>query len=114
MSPGRTVTGMSTVPNGWVLPLQQWAMYLRAADRPATTRGLRSYQLRRFAHDQGGDPWAVSTDELVNWLGVQTWAAETKRAYRAALRSFYGWGPYHRTHRLEPGRVAPTDQDADP
>jgi len=69
-----------------------------AANRPATTRGLRDYQLRRFANDHGGEPWSVTTDEMVSWIGGKDWAAETKRAYRAALRSFYGWA--HVTGRI--------------
>jgi integrase len=104
---GRIVGGMSKIPSGWVLPLQQWGMWMRAADRPATTRGLRSYQLRRFAADQGGDPWEVSTDDLVEWLGSQVWAAETKRAYRAALRSFYGWAHVTGRIRVNPAGLLP-------
>jgi len=79
------------VPSPWVAPLNAWEAWLRAADRPATTRYLRDYQVRRFAAMSWGGPWTVTTDELVAWLGGQEWATETKRSYRAALRSFFGW-----------------------
>ena len=75
----------------WDGPLEQWGAWLRAADRPATTRYLRGYQMRRFATEHGGHPWDVTTDDLVAWLGGQEWATETRRSYRAALRSFFGW-----------------------
>jgi integrase len=79
------------VPSPWVAPLDSWEAWLRAADRPATTRYLRIYQVRRFAAEVGQGPWTVTLDEMVVWLGGQKWATETKRSYRAALRSFYGW-----------------------
>jgi integrase len=47
-------------------------------------------------------------DELVEWIGGQAWAAETKRSYRAALRSFYAWA--HITGRItaNPAGLLPT------
>lgn len=87
-----------TVPPTWDAPLEQWGAWMRAADRPATTRYLRDYEMRRFAADHGEAPWGVTTDDLVAWLGSKAWASETKRAYRAGLRSFYGWA--HVTGRI--------------
>jgi len=81
----------ANVSSSWVEPLDQWEAWMRAADRPVTTRYLRDYQMRRFAAEAGCHPWDVTTDELVAWLGGQEWATETRRSYRAALRSFYGW-----------------------
>jgi len=90
---------MTTVPLSWVAPIESWGEYLRAADRPATTRDLRAYQISRFAADTSCGPWAVTTDDLVAWIGAKTtWATETKRNYGAALRSFYGWA--HLTGRM--------------
>jgi hypothetical protein len=86
------------VPSTWVTPLDAWGAWLRAADRPPTTRYLRDYQVRRFASEVGQGPWTVTLDEMVVWIGRQDWAAETKRSYRAALRSFYGWA--HITGRI--------------
>lgn len=83
---------MTTVPLSWVAPLDAWGEWMAAAVRSPSTRYLRGYQLRRFAGEHGGDPWDVTTGELVSWLAGHTaWAAETKRGYRAALRSFYSW-----------------------
>jgi integrase/recombinase XerC len=105
-----TLRGMTLiVPATWVVPLDAWGAYMRAADRPETTRYLRDYQMRRFAADHRGDPWVVSTDDLIGWLGAKVeWASETKRAYRAALRSFYTWA--HITGRISanPSWLLPT------
>lgn len=98
-SPRRTVRGMTTVAHAsWVMPLEQWGEWMCAADRPQTTRDLRTYQVRRFARDTGLEPWMVTLDDLVSWLGRQTWATSTKRSYRTALRCFYSWA--HLTGRI--------------
>lgn len=72
--------------------LSSWASWMRAAGRPATTIGLRTYQVRRVLHTIGVSPWSVTTEDLVRFLADQPWAAETRRSYRAALRAFYAWG----------------------
>lgn len=96
------------VPVSWDAPLEQWGAWMRAADRPATTRYLRDYEMRRFAADHGGPPWEVTLDDMVAWLGGKTWASQTKRAYRAGLRAFYSWA--HVTGRItsNPAGLLPT------
>lgn len=67
-----------------------WRAWLIAAGRPDTTVSLRMYQLRRFAADVPR-PLAVTTTQLVEWLGSHGWAIETMRSHRAALTGFYRW-----------------------
>jgi len=95
------------VPTSWVVPLQQWDEWMRAADRPLTTRYLRDYQVRRFARDYGGDPWAVTTSELVSWIADKTWVSETKRSYRTALRGFYRWASLMGAITVSPAGLLP-------
>lgn len=71
--------------------LEAWARWLRAAGRPSTTIGLRTYHVRRVFADLEADPWTVGTEQLVEYLSRQCWAPETRRAYRASLRAFYAW-----------------------
>lgn len=79
-------------PAAWEQPLREWGVWLRAAGRPDSTRYVRDYQVRRFAAAHPGlSPWAVTTDDMVTWLSERHWQPATRRAYRAALRSFYGW-----------------------
>lgn len=81
----------------WSAAQEDWESWLAASGKPESTRYLRTYQLRRFAAEHA-DPWAVTSDDLVAWLAVKGWALETRRSYRAALRSFYGWA--HRAGRI--------------
>lgn len=65
---------------------------MRAAHRPHTTIKLRGYQLRRFARGHADrQPWRLTLADLADWLGGHDWSAETRRSYRASLRTFYGW-----------------------
>lgn len=51
----------------------------------------RTYHLGRVAADLGGWPGAVSTADLVEWLGQHDWSPNTRRSYRGTLRAFYAW-----------------------
>lgn len=66
---------------------------MRAAGRPESTIGLRTYHIRRVMHELDiDDPWGATPDRLITYFAGKTWAAETRRSYRASLRSFYDWG----------------------
>lgn len=71
--------------------IQRWAVWLRAAGRPVTTIDLRTYHVRRVMREIDVDPWSLTTEDLVTYLGAQVWAPETRRSYRASLRAFYLW-----------------------
>lgn len=71
--------------------LAKWAYWMRAAGKPDTTIGLRVYQVRRVLGGVTGPPATVAVDDLVEWLGAQAWAPNTRRSYRAALRGFFSW-----------------------
>lgn len=88
---------MLTTP--WEDSLRLYGAWLSSAGRPASTRQLRTYQLRAAARDLADDPRAVTADDLAGWLGAQRWAAETRRSHRSALRSFFGW--LHMTGRAD-------------
>lgn len=72
--------------------LEQWTAWMRAAGRPETTIGLRVYHVRRVMAAIDVSPWEITAEQLVHYLAEQAWAPETRRAYRASLRAFYGWG----------------------
>lgn len=93
----------------WQDALEAWILFLRATSKPETTIYLRQYQMRRFAHDHKDTlPWAVTLDHMLAWLGAFQWAPETRRSYRATLRSFYHFG--HITGRIatDPAALLPT------
>jgi integrase len=74
----------------WRKQINHWTDWMRAARRPDTTVRLRSYQMVRFGEDHPR-PWAVETEDMINWLISHQWSTESQRSYRAALRSFYAW-----------------------
>lgn len=77
------------VPPGWVGPLRVWCQELRAGDRTEQTIGLRRAHIAQLARSVGGSPAELGREELLEWLAGQTWARETRRAWRATLRAFF-------------------------
>lgn len=80
-----------TVPPAWSAEIAAWTMHLRASATSESTIAIRGYQLSRAAV-LAPCPRQVTGEQLVQWLGVRPWKPNTKRAYRATLRGFYGWG----------------------
>ncbi|MDE9365485.1 tyrosine-type recombinase/integrase [Luteipulveratus sp. YIM 133132] len=70
--------------------IRLWVTFLLAGGAPATTVQLRRYYVGRLS-DAHPDLLAVTVDDLAAWLGSQTWAPNTMKSARSALRSFYGW-----------------------
>ena len=98
---------MSLTP-AWETAIADWLTSLRAAGRPTTTIRTRRQQLQQLAkalHEL--DPWAVPADDLVVYLGAQTWAAETRHAHRSAIRTFYAWGLHRKHITVDPARDLP-------
>lgn len=74
----------------WEAALEEFVAWGRAGGRSEGTLGVRRWWLSRLA-EVSADPWGVSTQQLATWLGNPDWSAETKRAARASVRSFYRW-----------------------
>lgn len=76
----------------WEVWLHGFDQELIAAGRPASTRNLRAYHIRRLASEHPGrGPAELTRDDLIEWLAVHTWAPEYRRSIRASLRLFYRW-----------------------
>lgn len=79
-------------PAQWEPHLRAWRSWLRSAGHPEPTVRLRLVQMRRFARDHATlAPWAVTLDDLIDWLAGHRWGSETRRANRSTLRTFYRW-----------------------
>lgn len=82
-----------STPTEWVPAVGAYHRYLRAGQASPNTIRLRVKQLARIAAELPvRDPWAVETEDLVDWMACHNWARETSRQWRTTLRSFYGWG----------------------
>lgn len=49
----------------------------------------------------------MTDEELVDWLGAQAWAPETRRAYRASLRSYFSFLQAKGVRADNPGALLP-------
>ncbi|MFD4990764.1 tyrosine-type recombinase/integrase [Cellulosimicrobium cellulans] len=77
----------------WTVQINAWLVAMRATGRPETTLRTRSEHLRWLAVWAGDrDPWSLTTDDLLTWMGGKVWARETRRGVRSSLRGFYRWG----------------------
>jgi integrase/recombinase XerC len=102
-------------PREWAEAITTWLVSLQAAGRPETTLRLRRYQLGRVAEGVAPlGPWQATGDALVAWLGAQTWSAETRRSWRSAIRSFYGWAVETGRCARDPSRALPAVKPTQP
>lgn len=103
------VVGPGVIEAAWRDVLDLWMDWLRSASKPETTLYLREYQMRRFAADHASlDPLALTLDQIASWLGAFDWAVETRRSYRAAIRSFYHWAHITGKVLADPAALLPT------
>ncbi|WP_206448173.1 tyrosine-type recombinase/integrase [Agrococcus sp. KRD186] len=80
------------VPEAWREPLRSFAASARAAGRLESTVRSRHEILARFAREHASlEPWAVTLDDVLAWMGGKRWKPETRRMARSALIGFYRW-----------------------
>lgn len=110
---------MHNLSASWTVELEAWALSLRAAGRPETTIGLRTYHLRRLAADAGpAGPYTVKHDEVVAWFASHAWKPETRRSMLSSVRGFYRWSIRTGRTTTDPSehvdRVKPADPNPRP
>lgn len=101
-------------PAAWRCEIDSWAASLRAAARPSTTIGLRTYHIRRVGRGLGGCPWSVTGDELVAWVAAHDWSRESRRSFRSSARSFWAWGVESGRTDVDPALALPAVKPAEP
>lgn len=87
-----------------------WALWLRAAGASDATVYLRTYHVARVMREIRVDPWSLTTEQLLLFLGSQSWKAETRRSYRASLRVFYSWAQATGRRQDNPAALLPRIQ----
>lgn len=78
------------VPAAWRASIDHWLTHLAASGASKQSIRTRRDHLRRVARAVGGDPRAVTGDQLIAWAARQQWARETRRSVYNSLRSYYG------------------------
>lgn len=99
---------------GWVDALTGWRRALKAAGRSPGTIATRTDHIARASRALGGSPWTTTAAELVDWVGGQDWARDTRRSVYASLRGFWAWGIEVGLVDASPAARLPTVQPTPP
>lgn len=78
-------------PATWLDDLDGYTRWMTASEYPHSTRYLRGYHMRRFAHHTGLTPTEVSLEDLTDFLSAREWKRATRNSYRSTLKSFFNW-----------------------
>lgn len=90
--------------------ISEWATWMRVAGQADETINLRTRHVRKTLREIPV-PWRlITTDHLIAWLGSQTWAPNTRRAYRASLRLFFAWAQARGMRQDNPAGLIPVTQ----
>jgi integrase/recombinase XerC len=93
----------------WQAEIEGFLAAQMAAGHPPTTVRTRLEHLWRVAAAMGDTgPWHVDPEHLIEWLGQQEWARETRRSYRTTLRAFYRWAVRTGKTKVDVGALLPT------
>src|SRR5947209_5871482 len=91
----------------WSEALDDYASWCRIAGQSAGTVKIRHSYLRRLARLHP-EPRTVTLDDLVSFLSSSTtWRPQTRKAARAAVRSFYTWAVTVGRTTHDPSRALP-------
>lgn len=73
--------------------LGQWRDWMTAGNMSEDTIRLRLSHVRQVLSSIGmlDDPLAVTYEQLLTFFARQSWQPNTRRSYRASMRTFYGW-----------------------
>lgn len=93
----------------WTQAIADYTAHLSASGAPAGTVRLRHHYLRNLALQCAGtDPWSVTLDDLVRFVGRNDWSAETRKSARGSVRSFYTWAEITERITTNPARRLPS------
>lgn len=91
--------------NAQLASYQSWA---QASGAATETIRLRRHHLLKLAKLYAPVPLLdLTTPQLVDYLSQPSWAAETRKSARSALRSFYRWAADMEVIARDPSRLLP-------
>lgn len=103
------------IPERWEPELRAWRRWLIASGTATTTVELRAAHLAAFARAHtSAEPYAISTDDVFDYMAGKRWARETRRGHRASLRSFYRWARETGRTAADPTELMPRVKVGDP
>lgn len=75
----------------WHCAIADYLKWLEAAGRSADTVRQRRFHLWRVARAVDRSPWAVTLDDLTDFMSGFDWKPETRRAMQSSIQTFYRW-----------------------
>lgn len=95
------------VPSTWAKAIDDYLLHLQASGQPPTTVTTRRQQLQHMARRVPADPWSLTGDELLAYVGAQSWAQETRRGRYSAFREFWRWAKVTKRCKRNPAKHLP-------
>lgn len=92
----------------WNAEVEAYVLHLRAAGMSAATIRLKRQHLERaLTWFDAPSPWAVTLEQMTEYLAVHDWAPESRKSVRSSLRGFYQWAEDVGHVDVDPSRKLP-------
>lgn len=75
----------------WRESISTWLETLIAASLSTETIRTRRHQMTTLSNELNGSPLDVDGETLLHWFAVHEWKPETRKGYRNAAVSYFGW-----------------------
>lgn len=96
------------LPPAWRDAVDSWRSHMRAAGLAETSIRSRCEHLESLARTRiNDDPWAITGEDLVGWMGSRALATETRRSRRTSLVQFYEHGVRRGCIEVNPAEQLP-------
>ena len=96
------------------MAIESYLLAQASAGAPRTTIGCRKQHLEHLARRIDTGPWETTGEQLVEYVGAQVWATETRRGRRSTFRSFYAWAVLFGRVEASPALLLPRVKAAPP
>lgn len=92
----------------WQTELEAYVLHMRAAGMSAATVRLKRQHLERaLTWFDAPSPWAVTLEQMIEYLAVHDWAPESRKSVRSSLCGFYRWAEDVGHVAVDPSRKLP-------
>lgn len=92
----------------WSYELDAYVLHMRAAGMSVATIRLKRQHLERaLTWFDAASPWAVTLEQMTEYLAVHDWAPESRKSVRSSLRGFYQWAENVGHVEVDPSRKLP-------
>lgn len=85
-------SGMLHISHHWLTAIAGFVEFMRAAGLPNTTISSRKQHIEHLARRVIAEPWRLTFEQLLEYVGRQQWAPETRRGRRSTFCSFWAYG----------------------